>query len=317
MDKKIKIAIAAGAAAVVVTTGGLLAYFQPWKKDPPPKEPADQQETDKKPQKEEKAEEHYLMVGGEKLPCTLYEQDGWSILVPQGWAVDNGIVWPDKDKHPDAWLRVDPEGEAHGLEFTSIWNKDGVQGHTLSVGTGEPCEVVYQAKPEDMPTYHQVFRAMARSFKKNGKQPLSGLIGSQEPDLHMDNGDTILFMDKLGVPVDEYADKAVKARMSSWPEGDRAGYTGEHRAEKPITWVASYTTKDRFIEVFSCEAAYELSPDSKVTDKVKDGWRHESFYLVLAHQGDGIEESYILWDTKEAPGFHGFLSETLKTKPGK
>lgn len=314
MDKKIKIAIAAGAAVAVVTAGGLLAYFQPWKKDPPPVEPQDQQETEKKPPKEEKTEELYVMVGGEKLPCTLYEGDGWSILVPKGWTVDNGILWPDKDKAPDAWLQVTPEGEAHGLEFTSVWNRDGIQGHTLSIGTEAPCEIVYQAKLEDSPTYHPVFRAVARSFKQDGKQPLASLISSQEPDLHMDNGSTILFMDKLGVPVDEYADKAVKARMSSWPEKDRADYTGANRVVKPITWEASYTTSERYIEVFSCEAAYELSKDSKLTGAdVQEGWRQEKFYLVLAHQGDGIQESYALWDTREFPGSSGFLDEILSS----
>ena len=315
MDKRVKIAIAASAAVMAVTTGGLLAYFQPWKKDEAPTvPPQSQQENENPSKKEEKPEELYVTVSGEKLPCTLYESDGWSILLPEGWTADSGILWPNKTKAPDAWLRVTADGEDHGMEFTSLWERDGVRGYTLSVGNTDPCEIIYQSKTEDYPTYNQIFREVAKTFKKNNMQPFASLIGSHEPDLHMDNGSTILFMDKLGVSVDEYADKAVKNHMISWPKEEKNSYTGTHRVEKPIVWEASYTANERYIEVFSCEAAYELSKDSKVTDAdVKEGWRHEKFYLVLAHQGDGIKESYALWGTQELPGFSAFLNETLST----
>ena len=41
-----------------------------------------------------------LQVGGKEIACTIYEGDGWSIYVPEGWTVREGSggMWMSRDE---------------------------------------------------------------------------------------------------------------------------------------------------------------------------------------------------------------------------
>ena len=76
--------IAAGVVALGAVGAGL-GITQPWKQDEEPEPPAPPQEVQTS---QPGRPDGYLTVGGKQIPCTLHEGDGWSILVPQEWRID-------------------------------------------------------------------------------------------------------------------------------------------------------------------------------------------------------------------------------------
>ena len=108
--RNILIGSGAGLLAVVAVALGI---WQPWKKAEKPQDPPPQQQEVVKPQEPEKKGSS-LLVGGEEIPCTIHEGDGWSILVPEGWTAD--------------------AGKNHGI-FTAPGEKDRAPRVEVSCGT--------------------------------------------------------------------------------------------------------------------------------------------------------------------------------------
>ena len=102
-----------GGVVLLAAAGIGVGVWQPWNQpEDLPDEPDDQrqeelQEPEKKPDKGLS-----LQVSGEKVPCVLYEGDGWSIYVPEEWTTEklgkNGGLFASPDG-AQLSVRFEPE----------------------------------------------------------------------------------------------------------------------------------------------------------------------------------------------------------------
>ena len=106
-----------GGVVMLAAAGIGVGVWQPWnQEEEPPKEPVNQ--TEPAPAPQPPAEKQLsVKVGSEDVPCTLYEGDGWSIYVPEGWTAQgqgaNGARFSSGD---GAALMKDPEKAARLAE---------------------------------------------------------------------------------------------------------------------------------------------------------------------------------------------------------
>ena len=301
IDKKkiagIVLAILAGLAAAGVV------IWQPWNRtEPAEKEPVQKIDDDKTPgTPEEKGPA--LTVGGEEIACTIYEGDGWSIYVPEGWTVREGPggMWISQD---DAVLEVWRQETAdYDGSFTSVAPRENGGRERLfylADGKGGSWEIrAFAANGERWAESEGLLMETARTFRLDGKTPFADWqVLAEEPDWQEAEGLTVLFLDKDGYVLDEEVRKAVEAYMAAWPEETRALFTGAYRVEE-IAWASSYTELvEGYVNVFRADVRYELSPEGgeAIGDwefPAPDGYVQPPQGLLLAvyHDGGSVERT--------------------------
>ena len=136
IDKKkiagIVLAILAGLAAA-----GIIIW-QPWNRpEPETKAPVQQIDSDETPEAPgEKGP--VLQVGGKEIACTIYEGDGWSIYVPEGWTVREGPggMWMSRDEAVlEVWRQETADYDGSFASVTA--GKDGGRERMLYLADGK------------------------------------------------------------------------------------------------------------------------------------------------------------------------------------
>ncbi len=313
MTKKTKIilgSVGGGLLALAIVLG----IWQPWKKpaeNPPVTPPVQDQQPDKEPGKDGLT----LTVGGEKIPCTLYEGDGWSIYVPEGWTAEanetGGVFFLKENGRETARLEVTQSvGSGYAGSFISA------SGYQLSetaeqrsrlfyAGTTQDAwEVLCQAPEADWSAHQRLMTAVARTLTVGEEQPFAELYPvASEPDWQVADGKTVLWMDKDGYVVNDEMEKAVEAEMTAWDDSFKALHTGKYRLED-LRWAADYTCLPgkEYVDIFSAQVWYGLTEAGAAgiaqtyTDpdrlEVKDGWYtdHRPLYLAVFHDGGVVNE---------------------------
>lgn len=321
LSTQAKVAIGAGLAALLAIGIGV-AVWQPWNqtKEPDPDPAVDQREPVTSQQPAEKGLS--VKAGGEEVPCTLYEGTGWTIYVPEGWegkaAGENGAVFTSPDG-AEMEVGFQPVDGGAGL-FISLAAEEG-NGKQLQFcdGSGEGSPVITGRAPQSQwNRYEKLFTALAKTLTVGTQTPFAGSFAvPQEPDWQVAAGDTVLFLDKDGVVLDDRVQEAVEDYMRSWPEEDRAIYTGQYRING-IDWTASYTgLTDGYIDIFRARVQYRVAADGEEAAKARegvtvvDGWASlpDSVYLVVAHDGGNVEktQAVVAPEPKDWVGFANLL----------
>lgn len=297
----------------------VLAVWQPWKKQAeeppvtPPSQGTDQQQGQKP------AETPTLTVGGEKIPCTVYEGDGWSIYVPEGWTAEAG-------EDGGAFVLTESGRETARLEVTRSAGS-GYAGSFISASgqklsdtaeqrqrlfyagtTQDAWQVLCQASKADWDACQRLMTAMARTLAVGEERPFAELYPvASEPDWQTTDGKTVMWMDKDGFVVDDEMEKAVEAEMTAWDDSFKAMHTGKYRLED-LGWAASYTCLQgkEYVDIFSAQVWYGLTEAGAAgiaqidTDpdrlEIEDGWYtdHRPVYLAILHDGSAVEEVRVI-----------------------
>ena len=278
LSTQAKVAIGAGLAALLAIGIGV-AVWQPWNQaEEPPQEPEDQQqEIVLPPADTEKGLS--VRANGQDVPCTLYEGDGWSIYVPEGWEAKpagSGAVFTSSD---GAEMSVDLQGVSGGAKDMIALSAPEDAVRQLQFVTDGTLLTGRAPKSRWEAQYEKLFAALAKTLTVGTDTPLTeSYIIPQEPDWQEADGMTVLFQDKDGVVLDDMVEKAVEDYMRTWPQEDRALYTGQYRVNG-IDWTASYTgLSDGYIDVFRARVQYRVAADAleEVTARdgvtVVDGW---------------------------------------------
>ncbi|MDE7261294.1 MAG: hypothetical protein K2N78_04420 [Oscillospiraceae bacterium] len=309
LSTQAKVAIVAGVAAVAAIGVGV-AVWQPWNQTAePPQEPAaDQQEPVTPPAPAAKGLS--VRANGEEVPCTLYEGEGWSVYVPEGWEArpaGSGAVFTSSD---GAEMTVDFQDANGGKDFIALSAPEEivrqlqfVNGNTLLAGSASKSRWTAQ--------YEKLFAALAKTLTVGTDTPFAeSYIIPQEPDWQEADGMTVLFQDKDGVVLDDMVEKAVEDYMLSWSQEDREIYTGQYRING-IDWTASYTgLSSSYIDVFRARVQYRVAADkleeaaAREGVTVVDGWASltERVHLVF---GDDVTkpQTVIAPETEDWTGF--------------
>ena len=186
LSTRANIALGSG-LALLIAAGVGLGVWQPWNQDEePPKEPVNQ--TEPAPAPQPPAEKQLsVKVGSEDVPCTLYEGDGWSIYVPDGWTVSgtpDGIAINDGA----TVLEVAQERQAgYDGTFVTAWaGENGTKALTFyaSEGAGGGWSVTFgPADDEGWRKYEKLAAALARTLKAGDKEPFAdSFVLPAEPD---------------------------------------------------------------------------------------------------------------------------------------
>ena len=157
-----------GGVVLLAAAGIGVGVWQPWNQpEDLPDEPDDQrqeelQEPEKKPDKGLS-----LQVSGEKVPCVLYEGDGWSIYVPEEWTTEklgkNGGLFASPDG-AQLSVRFEPESVYTGSFVNLSAAGDGKLLQFYS-GSGQGSPVVEgSASQAKWDQYDRLFVAMARTL---------------------------------------------------------------------------------------------------------------------------------------------------------
>lgn len=302
LSTQAKIAIGAGLAALLALGIGV-AVWQPWNQDtePPPQEPDAVQREPVTPQEPEK-KPLSVRANGEDVPCTLYEGDGWSILVPDGWEsreTNTGAVFTAGD---GGEMTVDFQDADRGAErfFILSTPEDGVKQLQFCGGEDGPV-VTCRGPASRWDRYEKLFTALVKTLTVGTQSPFAGsYILPQEPDWQEAEGMTILFQDKDGVVLDDMVEKAVEDYMRSWPVEDREVYTGQYRING-IDWKASYTgLTDSYIDVFRARVQYRVAADAEEAVKARegvtvvDGWATLPDRVHLVFTGDATKPQTVI-----------------------
>lgn len=303
LSTQAKVAIGAGLAALLAIGIGL-AVWQPWNQpEEPPAEPDQPQQQEPVSPQQPEEESFSVRLPGEDVACDLYKGEGWSICVPQGWdaaANGNGAVFTAPD---GAEMRVDflPVDSGANL-FVSLSALDGTRQQVqFCGGNGTDSPVVTgSASNAQWDRYGRLFAALAKTLAVGEETPLAGsYVVPQEPDWQEAEGDTILFLGKDGVILDDEVQTAVEDYMRSWPQEERTVFTGQYRVNG-ISWAASYTgLTSGYIDVFKARVQYRIAEGGEETVRaregvtVADGWASlpEDVFLVLMHDGSGVDQS--------------------------
>lgn len=286
-----------GGVLLLAAAGIGLGVWQPWNqpKDTPD-EPNDQRQEDLRAPEKKPEKGPSLQVGGEEVPCVLYEGDGWSILVPEEWSTEklgeNGGLFTSPDG-AQLSVRFEPEG-GYGGSFVNLSAAGDGKLLQFYSGAGGDCPVVEGSAPNGKwDEYDRLFVAMARSLKAGEETPFAdSYVIPTEPDWQAADGMTVLYLDKDGYIVDDQVQAEIERYMRSWPAEDREVYTGQYRINS-LTWAGSYTglAKDGFVDVFRADVQYRVAEGASPEGAdVVNGWasREEGVYLAVTHDGGAV-----------------------------
>ena len=329
LTKKAKIALTGGGAGLLALAVAL-GVWQPWRAPAQQQEevPSVQQNQPLPPAREEE-EVLTLTVAGEKIPCTVYEGDVWSIYVPEGWNIDageNGGVFTAPDgacvevirassaDYPGAFVSAYPQY----LSADTLWQTR----HFYSGTDAGSWEILCAAPEAAWDANNRLLTALARTFTAGEDKPFSALspVASQ-PDWQIQQGETLLWMDKDAYIVDEVAEEYVVTEMMSWDKETKSLYTGQYDLA-PLEWTASYTclTDEGYVDVFSTAVGYKVADGMEGSvvlsdgQTLADGWLSAGrMHVVLFHDGSAVNEVCILpsGNGGAAPGGALFAAELM------
>lgn len=308
MRKKAKGAIigsVAGLAALAVGVG----LWQPWKAETPdtqdtPAPPVVEQPAPKPPEEEPLT----LNVGGEKIPCTLYEGDGWSICVPEGWYMSEaqhilaprGGPWKIgvriesvRTYDAPAYTAIGRDVDGFGRTFYSGTEQGSWYVHTRGRGDSEASRALWYEN-------EKLLTAVARSFALDGEKIFANVPLAQEPDWQIVDGEVILWLDKDGYPVSEEARRVMEDSIRTWYPEAVGDLSGLYRL-MGFDWTASYAgLTDGYVDVFSGLDCYAVKPGGEAADfygDMTDGWYYDSYEtlnLAVFHDGGDVEKTKVL-----------------------
>lgn len=331
LTKKAKAAVigsVAGLAALALGVG----LWQPWKQPAPadPVEPPRQTEPAPQPPEEKGPT---LAVGGEEIPCTIFEGDGWSIWVPEGWEIlEKGEDYLHlTSARRDASIIVGtPLEENFAVSFRSLsrWGNDGAdtEGKTArafySAGY-EPhgWEIWCHAETDAWEDYDKLMTAVARTFSDGEIQTFADATLAHEPAWQEVEGKTVLWLDKDGYVVDDGMEKTAAEEFSSWGVERQSEFTGRYRLA-PIRWAGSYVglTGD-FVDVFESQPWYEVAPGCEPLlaggAVLEDGWWSNlgiRLDLAVIHDGEEVIDAIPLWCQEDRAGDAWFAFEMLRKR---
>lgn len=308
LSARAKIALGSG-LALLIAAGVGLGLWQPWNQEQEPQnEPVRQVEPAPAPQPP--AEKQLsVKAGSENVACTLYEGDGWSVYVPDGWTVSgtpDGIVMNDGA----AALEVSQERQAaYDGTFVSAWaSANGGKALTFYAGDGSGGGWNVTFGPTDSESfqkYEKLAAALARTLKAGDKEPFGeSFVLPAEPDWQKAEGLTVLFLDKDGYVLDDKVHSAVESFMLAWPDETKAAYTGQYRLNG-ISWAYTFTgLGDGYIDVFRADVSYE---------QAGGGWSQPEGGVLAAvyHDGGSVEKTK--WLDESAVRSLPELAAQLKT----
>lgn len=303
LSKRAKIALGSG-LALLVAAGAGLGIWQSSQRAEPAEEPDSRPQQVQQPQA---PEEKRLSVkaGSEEVPCTLYQGDGWSIYVPDGWTAAGGAAGGvtlsgsgaalevARDRQPAAYdgtFVCAAAGEGGGKQL-HFYAGDGTNG-SWTVSCGAPGGADWQES-------EKLLTALARTLKTGDREPFSAsFVLPQEPDWQRAEGLTVLFLDKDGFVLDDKVQGAVEGYMLSWPDETKAAYTGQYRLNA-IGWSCTFTgLTDGYIDVFEADVSYQTAEggDGRTLAgdvPVEDGWARPARGVLLAvyHDGGSVEKT--------------------------
>ena len=303
LTKKTRNILIGSGAGLLAAAAVAIGIWQPWKKAEKPQDPPPQQQEVVKPQEPEKKGPS-LLVGGEEIPCTIHEGDGWSILVPEGWTTDAGknhgiFTAPgEQDRAPRVEVSCGTPGSGDG-RYTFLLRQDLSPEEEWRLlcfhdgGEKSTWEVTCQADVEEWDSQVNLLTAVARSFKLGNEQIFSRTAQANEPDWQEAEGKTVLWLDKDGLVLDDPAEEAVRAKMKSWSQEQRAPFNGKYEFDAP-RWMGSYCFgQGQYRDVFTSMVRYGLNEDAgeQILDfetLPEDGWiaDPQQLTLVVDHQGD-------------------------------
>ncbi len=304
LSTRAKAALGSG-LALLVAAGVGLGVWQPWNQQPEPEDKTDappQQVTTPQEPKEDKGLR--LKVGSQQVPCTLYEGDGWSIYVPDGWTVTGG---PDGVSMSDGTSKLDVvRGGQPAYEgaFVCAWaGGNGTKARTFYAGVGGSESWTAAFGPFDQEIWdrdEKLATALTRTLKAGSEEIFAdSFVLPSEPDWQMLEGMTVLFLDKDGYIVDERIQTAVEDYMLSWTDETKAAFTGQYRVNG-ISWAYTFTgIADGYIDVFRADVSYETAEGAAAESllgrpmEIRDGWAQpkDGVLLALYHDGGSVEKT--------------------------
>ena len=326
LTKKAKIALtSAGAGALALAVA--LGIWQPWEKpEEPPVEPGGVQGEVLPPASTE--EKLTLSVGGEKIPCTIFEGDGWQIYVPEEWKAEekNGSVSISGKETVTVTVEKGLQ-DAYAGEFVAVYPIQSEEGVSLarvfySAGPESGWRVACQAGEEVWNENQKLMTAMVRTMTVGEEKIFSGLSPvASEPDWQIIDGDTLLWMDKDAYVVDDALKADVEGLMMSWDNAEKTNFTGQYRMDE-LTWAGSYTCLEgrEYVDVFRTEVWYEVAEGKEETmvlaggRHIVDSWLNDGdpVYIVLFHDGSAVEEIKVIRDSVGDIGGADFAAELMK-----
>ncbi|MBD5154447.1 MAG: hypothetical protein HDT15_05055 [Oscillibacter sp.] len=289
------------AGAVLVAAAGIgLGVTQPWnqQEDIVPDEPDTVQQEPVAPEKQpEKGVS--LQVDGKKVPCVVYEGDGWSIYVPEEWSTEkvgeNGGRFSSGDG-AQLEVRFEPGSDYMGKFVNLSATGDGRMLQFYN-GIGEGSQVVEgSAQNAKWGQYDKLLVAMAKSLTVGDEKPFAeSYIIPDDPDWQKADGMTVLFLDKDGYVVDREMQTVIENFMKGWPVEDREVYTGQYRINS-LEWASRYAglTKDGFVDVFRADVQYRVNEGAEPEGvTLVDGWANVggSVYLAILHDGGSVSKT--------------------------
>ncbi len=320
LTKKAKVALGCAGAGVLALAVGL-GIWQPWVKPEQPEEPSSGVQGEVLPPAENKEDKLTLSVGGEKIPCTIFEGDGWQIYVPEGWQAEKTVDHVAIQKDSDVYMTViGPLEDAYAGGFVHIYPIHTSEGRIISrqfyADDGENVWRVDCNAPEDAWNDSQkLMTAMVRTMTVGGEKIFSGLSPvASEPDWQIIDGDTLLWMDKDAYVVDDALKAQVEGEMMAWDKEMKVNFTGQYRIDE-LTWAGSYTCVEgrAYVDVFCSQVWFEIveGKEEAITDWLTpdndgtfveaggvyfvDGWLHgDAVYTVLFHDGSAVEEVRVI-----------------------
>lgn len=334
LSKKAKIAITSGTAGVLALAVAL-GLWQPWNAG----EKQQEDTTDRTQQEVVKPPEVTqppltITVGGEEIVCTVYEGEGWSIYLPEGWTVEekgdvDALLLPPGGKEKETGILISREKQAVYLDdFVSIYPVEmgGDRWLERMFYRGDPTgawSITCRAAEKEWSEYQKLMTALVRTMTVGTERPFSGVspVASQ-PDWQMQEGVTLLWMDKDGYAVSDVAEEFVVTDMMSWDQDTKADYTGKYYMEDMV-WAGNYTCLDghEYVDVFTANVWYQLAEGRESglslsgNMQVKDGWLHNGFPLhtVVFHDGSAVKETRTMFTNYTSPGQALYAAELMYT----
>lgn len=325
LKTKATAAIAAGIVALGAVGAGL-GITQPWKRDEP-EPPAPPLEEVQTPQPGKP--DGFLTVGGKQVPCTLYEGDGWSILVPQEWEASadpaGATLTPKGAGTKELSLAVDTGSLTGEHAFVSCFQDAGGESMNrlfYAPALDRSFQVLCTAPRDQWEENKFLLAAMAKSFTVSGGQPFQSWSPlPDEPQWQVADGASVLWLDKDGFILDEPAQKAVEKAMQAWDRDYQAYFTGKYRID-PLSWRADYTNlgEAAYLDVFEAKVWYQLADSAQPPaassggQEVVNGWYAAPgsvLRLAVSHDGEAVSSVQAVW-TEQVPGLPGFAEELLR-----
>lgn len=297
-----------GGVVLLAAAGVGLGIWQPWNQQPEEEAPNEPNVVQQEPAAPQKQPEKglSLQVNGKKVACALYEGDGWSIYVPEGWTAEglsgSGALFSSGDG-AQLSVQFEPDGGYTGKFVNLSAGEGGDRLLQFYDGSGKRGpSVVGNADAGAWEQYGKLLVALARTLTVGDEKPFAeSYVIPEEPDWQRAEGLTVLFLDKDGYIIDEEMQSTIESYMRSWPAEDREIYTGQYRINS-MEWAGRYTglARNEFVDVFRADVQYQVAEGGEERLKEQDGgvqvtngWASglNGVFLAVFHDGGSVAKT--------------------------